>query len=236
MTCAEFDAIVHDLARPETLDKPAAVIAKFHARTCERCAARLVQAQFLALALDATAEHAAHLETPSHLESALVSSFREHHRSLARTKHRQRRALVRRLEWSALAAAAMVFLAIGAWHFSRPRIKISKPAGAVAFVPPAPPASSTNIVDGNGAQPLAAQAAVADSAAAQSDLASEFVPVPDGEGFSPGDSGVIVRVEMRRSALADLGYSVDAAHAADMVQADLLVGDDGWPRAVRLVQ
>jgi hypothetical protein len=70
---------------------------------------------------------------------------------------------------------------------------------------------------------------------AQSDATADFVPVPYGEGFEPGDSGVIVRVEMPRSALADLGYSVDSTRSADLIQADLLVGEDGWPRAVRLV-
>jgi hypothetical protein len=41
---------------------------------------------------------------------------------------------------------------------------------------------------------------------------------------------------MTRSALGSLGYPVDEVHAADVVQADLLVGEDGLPRAVRLVQ
>ncbi|MHB8640056.1 MAG: hypothetical protein ACYDBL_09670 [Candidatus Acidiferrales bacterium] len=239
MTCAEFENIVHDLARPEALDKAAAVIGNFHAQTCERCAARLAQAQLLARALDAAAQDSAQLEAPAHLETALVSAFRERHRGIERAKHRRRRARLRWLEWAALATAATVLLAIGAWNFSRPRvtgIKGAKTTSIVAPVPQGAPVFHTKANDKSGAKPLGAETSATQSADAQWDPTADFVPVPYSEGFAPGDSGMIIRVEMPRSALADLGYSVDATRAADLVQADLLVGEDGWPRAVRLVQ
>ena len=65
---------------------------------------------------------------------------------------------------------------------------------------------------------------------------SGFVPVPFAGGFARGDSGVIVRVQVPRAALAELGYPVDEMQSQGMVQADLLVGEDGWPRAVRIVK
>ncbi|MGH9729562.1 MAG: hypothetical protein ACRD4V_13370 [Candidatus Acidiferrales bacterium] len=226
MTCAEFDSIVHDLARPNVLDKPATVMAKFHAQTCERCAARLAQAQMLAGALGTVADDSANLGAPAHLEPVLVSAFREHHRGLERTRHRVRRARWQRLEWSALAAAAAVLLVIGAWNLSRPRMNGVETAGGVTDV-------SRQAQTNSAAESAQSQENAAGTA--QSDATADFVPVPYGEAFEPGDSGVIVRVEMPRSALADLGYSVDATRSADLVQADLLVGEDGWPRAVRLV-
>ncbi|MHB8756028.1 MAG: hypothetical protein ACYC92_13900 [Candidatus Acidiferrales bacterium] len=237
MTCAEFENIVHDLARPEALDKAAAVIAKFHAQTCERCAARLAQAQLLARALDAAARDAAQLEAPAHFETALVSAFREHHRSLERARHRQRRARLRWLEWAALATAATVFLAIGAWNVLRPRVGgVAKTTSVDALGPQSATVLRTKTKKANGAKPLETEASATRSEYARSDFTADFVPVPYSEGFAPGDSAVIVRVEMPRSDLADLGYSVDATRAADLVQVDLLVGEDGWPRAVRLVQ
>jgi len=227
MTCAEFDTIVHDVARPDALDKPSAVIAKFHAQTCERCAARLAQAQVLAGALEAVAQDSADLESPAHLEPARVSACREHHGSLERTRHRQRRTRLRLrwLEWSSLAAAAAVLLAIGAWNFSRPRVNGTK-TNPIAVV------TSSVSSNANGA---AQQAAPVETATAE-DPNSGFVPVPYGESLSADDSGFVVRVSMTRSALGSLGYPVDEVHAADVVQADLLVGEDGLPRAVRLVQ
>ena len=237
MTCAEFENIVHDLARPEALDKAAAVIAKFHAQTCERCAVRLAQAQLLARALDIAANSSAQLEAPAHFETALVSAFREHHRSLERARHRQRRARLRWLEWAALATAATVLLAIGAWNVLRPRVGgVAKTTSIDALVRQGAAVFHTKANDRSGAKPPKTEATAARSEYAQSDSTADFVPVPYSEGFAPGDSGVIVRVEMPRSDLADLGYSIDATRAADLVQVDLLVGEDGWPRAVRLVQ
>jgi hypothetical protein len=225
MTCAEFDGIVHDLARPGALDQPSAAIAKFHAQTCERCAARLAQARALANALEAVAQDSADLGAPAHLEPALVSAFYEHRRSLERKQHRQRRARLRWLEWSALAAAAALLLAIGAWNFSRPRINGTDTNPNVGVKSPV----------NSSASDAAQQAALVESSTA-GDSNSDFVPVPYGETFSSDDSGLVVRVSLTRSALGSLGYPVDEVHAGDVVQADLLVGEDGFPRAVRLVQ
>jgi len=225
MTCAEFENIVHELARPDALDKSAAVRAKFHAQTCERCANRLAQAQVLALAFDEAAQDAERLEAPAHIESALVSAFREHRRSLERNRHRERRTRLRWLEWSALAAAAALLLAIGAWNFSRPRIEQTKRNGRAVV---------TNPVNSN-ANGAAPQTELVETVTAEG-LNTDFVPVPYGESLSPDDSGLVVRVSMTRSALGSLGYPVDEVHAGDVVQADLLVGEDGLPRAVRLVQ
>jgi len=41
---------------------------------------------------------------------------------------------------------------------------------------------------------------------------------------------------MQRGALSDLGLTVDEEHASDVIQVDLLVGEDGLPQAVRLSQ
>lgn len=225
MTCAEFDTIVHDVARPDALDKPSAVIAKFHAQTCERCAARLAQAQVLAGALEAVAQDSADLGAPAHLEPALVSAFREHRRSLERKQHRRRRTRLRWLEWSALAAAAAVLVAIGAWNFSRPRVIGTDTNRSVVVTRPL----------NSNADDASQQAGSVETVTAE-DPNSDFVPVPYGEGLSADDSGLVVRVSLTRSALGSLGYPVDEVHAGDVVQADLLVGEDGLPRAVRLVQ
>lgn len=235
MNCEDFREIVHNLARPGTLDKPAAVMAQFHAQACEQCAAALAQAQVLALALAAAAQDASRFGAPTHLESSLVSAFREHHCGIERARYRDRRARLRWLEWLAVGATALALFAIGAWNLSRPKTKGAKTATVVALVPPVVPAASTIGRGNNGAKPSVTQGGTLESAVAQPDSTSDFVPVPYGEGFAPGDSGVIIRVEMPRGALADLGYSVDATHSADLVEADLLVGEDGWPRAVRLV-
>jgi hypothetical protein len=72
--------------------------------------------------------------------------------------------------------------------------------------------------------------AVAASPAAN-DL-SGFLPVP--YRAAPIENGYIVRVQMPRSALVSLGMPVPAGER-EVVQADLLLADDGLAQAVRLV-
>jgi len=60
--------------------------------------------------------------------------------------------------------------------------------------------------------------------------------------FLPGalpadtDDAAIVRVRMQRSTLGALGLPVNEERAGEWIQVDLLVGNDGLPQAVRLLQ
>jgi hypothetical protein len=65
---------------------------------------------------------------------------------------------------------------------------------------------------------------------------ADFVPVPFADRMGPEDPGMVVRVQMTRASLAELGYPVDEVYSSDLVRADVLVGQDGWPRGVRVVQ
>ncbi len=86
--------------------------------------------------------------------------------------------------------------------------------------PPISPTDSQIADAANGADPLA-----------------NFVPVPGADNtLDSDDPGMVVHVALTRASLGELGYPVDKAHATEIVQADVLVGEDGWPRAVRLLQ
>lgn len=227
MNCSDFENILHELARDdarETLGDAAAVMARFHAETCGPCAARLAEARSLAQTLKDAAEDSARIEAPAGLEASLTAAFREYHRGRERSRYRARQSRLRWAEWMALSAAAAVLLSVGAWNFSRGRVDGVKKIRSVI-------ANSAGL----GASGVAQTGPVVETATAE-DATSDFVPVPYGEGLSPDDSGLVVRVSMTRSALGSLGYPVDELDAGDMIQADLLVGDDGLPRAVRLVQ
>jgi hypothetical protein len=50
------------------------------------------------------------------------------------------------------------------------------------------------------------------------------------------DDSAIVRVGMQRGALSALGLPVNEERVSDWIQVDLLVGEDGLPKAVRLPQ
>jgi hypothetical protein len=66
------------------------------------------------------------------------------------------------------------------------------------------------------------------------DGVGEFVTWPGAVGLPPLESGELVRVELPVSVLPTLGLRPPATHAT-AVRADLLVGQDGLTRAVRLV-
>jgi hypothetical protein len=89
------------------------------------------------------------------------------------------------------------------------------PAGPEHFVAPRYPARA--------ARPRTAQA-------------TAFVPLPAASLLPPFERGEIVRVRIQMASLVSLGFNVqpDAADTTP-IDADLLVGQDGQPRAIRLV-
>lgn len=223
MDCGEFREVVHELAQENArgakiLSTATAVSARFHSRTCRACAERLREAQLLAGALKITAEDAARSGTLPKVEAVLINAFREHRRSLQRGRFRQWRLRLRWAEWTVVAAATITLAFMG-WRLARPHMhgaQIIKMGG---------PALHANMAAPQRTVPM-------DTAGPDAD----FVPLPYGESFSDSDSAVVVRVSMTRSALASLGYPVAAGPESDVVRADLIVGEDGWPRAVRVVQ
>jgi hypothetical protein len=62
-----------------------------------------------------------------------------------------------------------------------------------------------------------------------------FVPWPGSDAWPPFESGELMRVDLPVSALPALGL-LPPASAAGVVPAEIVVGQDGFARAVRLVQ
>ncbi len=69
----------------------------------------------------------------------------------------------------------------------------------------------------------------------ESEPPGEFVMVPGAAALPPMESGELVRMDLPVSLLAAFGV-VPPANRFAGVQADLIVGQDGLPRAVRLVK
>jgi hypothetical protein len=63
--------------------------------------------------------------------------------------------------------------------------------------------------------------------------AGDFTLLP-GSLLQEVDDSAIVRVGMQRGALSALGLPVNEDRVGDWIQVDLLVGQDGLPKAVRL--
>jgi hypothetical protein len=71
---------------------------------------------------------------------------------------------------------------------------------------------------------------------ASTEVKSKFIPLTYLNDATAMDSGIVVRVEIARDQLATLGLPFDLERADDIIKADIMLGDDGVARAIRLVQ
>lgn len=77
--------------------------------------------------------------------------------------------------------------------------------------------------------------AIAQPAEVDADPQSGFIPLPNTAQIDANEETDVVRVELPRSAMIELGYSVSADRAEETVEADVMLGADGVARAVRFL-
>jgi hypothetical protein len=66
--------------------------------------------------------------------------------------------------------------------------------------------------------------------------ASSFYPLPQAESLPEVDNAMVVRVQLPVSSLQLMGVPISEDRGDTSVQADVLLGQDGLARGVRLVQ
>jgi len=230
MTCRQFDEAVHEFVRMELLDVPLREAVIEHAAHCDNCALRMGEAGLLAEVTEAAAGDLREQGAPPNVEAALLSAFRAQRR-------RQHTTWWRTFEWAAAGGAAAMLVAvfwISSTHWKRqpspaPRKDVSsqskEPLDAVV------PASSQS--DESAQAP---ELEVSNARTTGTYSVTDFVPVPFADRIGPEDPGMVVRVQLTRASLAELGYPVDDVYSSEWIRADVLVGEDGWPRGVRVVQ
>lgn len=86
--------------------------------------------------------------------------------------------------------------------------------------------------------PVVMQVAAMQAAAPAADDDSDagFYPLPEAEALPPVENAMVVRVQLPVSSLQLMGVPIDEQRADASVQADLLLGQDGLARGVRLAQ
>ena len=234
MKCEEFEAIVDDLNRAGALDEATEMRARFHAGICEFCQARLAQAGGLTAALRAAAEDGIPAGAPDRVEAMLRSAFHREKWAVQRTRSTRR--------WAAAAIAATLLfggaLATRSWrkHSVTSRTESSRASGEKPVAPlnssgAASGASSAGIVaSDSGGYPDANPAADSQSPV---EFTGDFLPYPAGGIPRPFENGEIVRVKLTGSSLSAMGYPVEGDRAGEAFTAQVLLGEDGQPRAIR---
>ncbi len=220
MTCEEFQ--MADLDGVLTAeDGPLQRAARQHLLECPHCAALQENWQALRTDLHALGAETRGAGAPARVELRLRQEFRTKHKTLKR----RRVALV--AAW-ALAGAAVVVSAITWFNW---RLQQGQIANMQQTQNGQSTISAANATD--AAQHVTPAGPELGEVLMASNDSSEFTLLP---GTMPGslDDATVVHVQMQRGALGALGLTVNEEHAADWIQLDLLVGDDGQPQAVRL--
>lgn len=163
-------------------------------------------------------------EAPAHVEERLMAEFRR--RSRARR--------VRVWLGSGIAAiAAGVMLMI----WMRPQPPRAAPVVAHAVVQPVAGTVVGKAGDEKRSPALLRSAPAARKIRASSQQAAmSFYRLPQADELPPVENATVVRVQLPMSSLRLIGFPVNEERAAERVQADVLVGQDGLARGVRFVQ
>jgi hypothetical protein len=223
MNCQEVEATVTDLARNSVIEVEARDRALAHVRECRQCSARLAAEKRLTEGLLAWAAASMEEQAPPRVEEKLLAAFR-----------RQPAPVRRGRGWLAIAAAGSIAAAILLSKLPAPR--------AVAPPPPTPkvvtvaqtPAPVIQVKKKRQANRLSHRRPV------QPEIATEFLPVAEDDGWTPLDGGRLMRVKLPRSALGvfglPLGLPQNDERGPERVQADVMLSNDGILRAIRFVR
>jgi len=217
MSCEEFGHACLEL-HSACEDSAARQALMEHERQCPHCAALQANLQTLQDDLRVLGHENLEAEAPQRVQMRVMQEFRTRHRTM---KARQVAWIV---SWG-MAAAAMLVTAVSwtNWRHERglsiwPGKSNSAEVGSAATA-----ATSTAPVEGV----MVGETLVA------ANNSGDFTLLP-GSTPLPMEDATVVRVQMQRGALQALGFTVNEERASDLIQVDLLVGDDGLPQAVRL--
>jgi len=243
MTCREFISKVEGLTLAELSSADAELLT--HQGGCASCGALLREKHALAGAMRVLRSSTNTLEAPAVVEQNVLRAFRH---SAAVHPTATRRVPVLRwsdlLGWKGYAAAAAVVaicLGLGLWFAQRSEKTSQQPTARTEQ--PAPPkvnqtedspqlpvqASTSNAIKSNSGTSAAASqgASVTTASLTQSEQAQGYTPLMLCDPISCSGDAEVVRMELPATA---------ADGSAGTQMADVIVGDDGLVRAIRIVQ
>lgn len=260
MNCQEFEQIVADLAADKSSSARSRVAAMAHAAGCEHCDARLAAENKLSLKLAGFAESTGREQASPQLRQSLRAAFEAQQTKAtvnsvepAATWMEKAKALLSwQTNWGwSLAAAAVVLVVVGSiWWQQQAQnpSKIVAVATSSPTVTPSPkaieplPEPATNLASQQQAEEkktvkrLVSPRHRQTAQAGQNDLASNFIPLSSAAGSATPDESLVVRVDVPRTTLIAMGLPLYAERGHEIVKADLRVGMDGVPLAIRLVR
>ena len=258
MTCESLTDIILDMARGAAVPEAARFSVRRHMDTCPSCAAEYARQRELTTALQALAADAQEWRAPAAMEQRLLAAFATQNGKPAAADAPPTAGRWRYV----LATAAMVTLV--AWGITREAGEpanrgTGEPAGngvaagvsdgratSVDPQPSSPPALSergsqasrtTNPPSRSALPPSPSlrRTSRRDKPASRTASSVEFVRIPSAIGLPDLESGTVLRMELPLTALPEYGLQIAPDAMRTSIEADVLVGQDGQPRAIRLV-
>jgi hypothetical protein len=256
MSCRDYEDALLDLARGVLASRDEALL-RAHLAQCGPCAARLVREKALTSDLRTLAGATADLRPSASMEARLLAEYQRFRPEQALAAPAAAMSIssgARGPGWTAwrpwLAAAAAVSIVVGgaaAWRAHSVSVRpgaLGVQRQTLATAREAPPALPAPAADGERFQGFEA-APTADGAPgrrpaprrlARGAARAEFVAWPGARALPAFESGQLVRTELPVSVVPLLGLRVEALPEGGTVAADVIVGQDGMPRAVRLAR
>jgi hypothetical protein len=180
------------------------------------------------------------------IERELQRAFSEFHTAAARSALPEARRW--HLPWWSAAAAALTIAILGvyAWRAhsavggrATSSATVAARSPAVESSPPATSSAGTAAPAATGRATASTMPASRPAAHRKRDVPRpairRFVALPGSSALPEFESGAIVRMEVPVSSLPGYGIDISPAAGGQPIEADVLVGQDGQPRAIRLV-
>jgi hypothetical protein len=240
MNCEQFRDILMDIDRKGTEGYALREEALRHAEECGDCAGILTESESLSYGLETLARLKDTYRAPQKIEAALMKRFRRESEAVAERK-------LRRLVLGVGVAASVIFviaIAINRRPLSTPEPSRST---SISESPSSLPEPHGNRAPGPSAgiplvqiqsKPRSTPPSTARTprvAKALSRGAQEFYWLPFADDSADAEEHIVVRVALTRPALAAYGLPVMDASDSSPVSAELLLGEDGMPQAIRLL-
>ena len=255
MNCHEFDADLVDLARGADLAAAVEERLRSHLEECAGCAAHFERQRSLTTQLKALASAAPPSPRALAIEQHLLHVFAERHAGASRPVPSSRSVFAAPAAWRWLAVAAALIIATTVWLGSGrwwPVREIQPDSTRAAMTPSGPDRTTGRATEGaitpaalaqaadtrprmDAPQPRTSRNRDAGVGRSRDGDVLRFVMLPTAVGLPGLESGRIVRVELSTAMLPAYGFDVDPDAPSGVVEADVLVGQDGQPRAIRFV-
>ena len=244
MNCHDFEMNIFALIRRRLIDASTRELIASHADNCVSCATRLAEERALTDGVQLVLAEIKAEEAPARIEKVLLEAFREQFAGpgpeIVQTPMSTR--LWGNWKHGLVAAVVLILISVLSqrWLGSDSNL-----LHQTAIVPSTPvPVSEQPTPSINSDHALPQENVVLTPRRVRrhlprkishSEEVTEFIPLIEGEDLSSFESLQVARVELPPSALMDFGLRVGPEMPAGPVEAELLLGNDGIARAIRLV-